>query len=194
MGDRTSVTITVKGISGAYWRRIEEHLVDQWSADGTWGGDPEESGGSWIIQEMSLGSAAEVGEGLRRLMEDLDELFAYRIDEDPKYEYDGYWEGWIPDGTDDGWSAAGEIDGGGDLHVSVREVDRVIDEFLAGQDGLATFNMDRLLRFEDPVPPADALIAGLRKLTNHGWRQAWDALDEPLPEPEPDHGTFVVTI
>lgn len=202
MGDRTCVTVTVAGLDPAFYKKIETYLVDQWSADGAWNDDPNDRNGAWIIQEMSLGSAPEVAAGLRALMVELDQPFAYRIDEDPKYEWDGYWEGAIPDPThpDGWWEASGAIDGDGGMHVATSEIDRVIDAWKASRPALVLANCERTLAFEDTVDPADILVAKLDDLTGRAWRDAWDTLDTPLPEPidpipdPPDHGTDVVTI
>jgi hypothetical protein len=197
MGDRTTVTVTVRGIDRAYWRRIENWLMEEWSADGTC--RDADMTGSWYIHEASLGSAPEIAEGLLALMGDLDEAFAYRIEEDPHSATDdGYWEGAIPDGAGGWWTAAGQVGFEGADHVAASEVDQVIADWRAGLAKLTSENVRRSMRFEDPVDPAEDLVERLDALTERGWRKTWDAIDDVPPEPpeevEEEHGTFVVTI
>ena len=106
--------------------------------------------------------------------------FAYRIDEDPKYEYHGYWKGAIPPPT---------VLGRQPRHRRRRlpststppSIDRVVDTWRDGLAELAADNMDRVgPGLSTDLDPAEVPIDALDTLTERGWRKAWDALDEPL--------------
>jgi len=159
MGDRTSYTISVAGIDPAYYPKIEAYLADDWGAEPEWQepGQPPAWTGCWEISELSVDETTSIADGLERLMVELDEAFAYRVDQDPMGAGDGLWYGWIP--------GVGYANGGmGDeQHVSVAEIDRIIDLWSTGNTGMAK--------------SWRALAARLEELTHRQWRRAWDALD-----------------
>lgn len=147
MGDRTSYTIAVAGTDPAEDNYIDRLLADAFEAESS-------SDGAWVLYEWSVGQLDEIAEVLNRAQAELDNAFAFRIWEDPKYEWDGAWSGWIP-GLG---GASGLCDGNGTPHVDSSDIDRVVDRWERIRGSLAE------------------LVDALRRLTDREWELAWKAL------------------
>ena len=167
MGDRTSYTIAVAGTDQAEDAYISRRLYDAI--------ETEESGdGHWVIYEHSVGALDEIAEILNEVQRDLDNAFAFRVWEDPKYEWDGQWAGWIPGlGT-----SGGLCDGNGSTHVEVSELRKLADE--ARQRRRGTHPATGKQTHAGTV--LTALLRQLDALTRREWEDAWEALMDKTPE------------
>jgi hypothetical protein len=165
MGDRTSYTLQIRGISDAEDGYLARRLREEYEFEAA-------DAGCYVNYEWSVGALDEFTKLLNTLQEELDNAFAFRIWEDPKYEWDGEWTGWIPGlGT-----ASGLCDGDGTTHVTNQAILDTISGWRADLPELLRSNIQRSIGGEHIVDPAEVLAGRLLRLIHHEWEQAWAEL------------------
>ena len=153
MSDRSRATITIYDCPQSKQRAVVDLLNENGFAE-EWLSDQEVSsplrlGEEYVAGEVSVGSCGEIGPELATLGA------TFELWQDPVYEWDGDIYIHVPSLG----SFQGSCDANGTIHVSVAEVDRILDEVDSLESATAALHDATGKRFRDVVR---AMAAGRR--------------------------------